>query len=498
MAEQQADLPQDIQDLILHMRLIGGDTQECEVKEAVKKLPESLCDSISAFANRNGGVIILGLSESRGFTAAEGFEADKIHDAMLSVGDRMTPVIRPDVEMYRFEGASIVVARIFAISRMEAPCFITAKGPYQGSFVRTGDGDRKLTRYEVDRLMEGRRQPRFDLEPVLEASMDDLNSEILDAIVARNREISPRNLGKLRREEILTRLGVIVKVESQLHPTLAGLLVAGVYPQQFFPRLNITFTIYPGVEKVQMGQRLRYVDTRSINGPISDMLFEAKAFLSENMRTGALIEGALRQDVPDYPLTAFREAVINALQHRDYSPQGRGSQVQINLYADRLEILNPGGLYGSASVETIDAGVSSTRNVNLSRLLETTPYESSEEGKGYVIENRGTGLDLIRKELKFALMPPPVIRDYISAFSITFGKRRLTEEERSGRNWEAFDQVLLQELLKRGSLSATEIMEMSGAARTKVYSHIKKLMEENKIEPTEPVRSPKQRYRIRR
>ena len=123
-------------------------------------------------------------------------------------------------------------------------------------------------------------------------------------------------------------------------PTLAGLLAAGIFPQQFFPRLNITFTVYPGVTKAQAEELPgRYSVTQPINGSIPEMLTSAIELLRQHMGTGALIQGALRREVTDYPIPACREAIVNALQHRDYSPDGRGSQVQINLYADRLEIL---------------------------------------------------------------------------------------------------------------------------------------------------------------
>lgn len=80
--------------------------------------------------------------------------------------------------------------------------------------------------------------------------------------------------------------------------------------------------------------------------------------LKKYMNKGALIQGALRKEITDYPLLACREAIVNALQHRDYSPEGQGSQVQINLYADRLEILNPGGLYGDSSFNSLPHGIS--------------------------------------------------------------------------------------------------------------------------------------------
>ena len=101
----------DISELVERLRKIVSDTQDCEVKEAVRKLPESLPETISAFANKDGGIIILGLSEKSNFTPAEGFDAKKIFSAMMEVGDVMTPPVRMKIDMVPFENAQIVVVR---------------------------------------------------------------------------------------------------------------------------------------------------------------------------------------------------------------------------------------------------------------------------------------------------------------------------------------------------------------------------------------------------
>lgn len=491
-------LPADLLTAIERMRLIGSDTQRYEVKATKKTLPESIAETISAFANRDGGTIILGLDEKTNFSTIPDFQAGPIHDALLRIGDDFTPPCRLDIERYPFESSEIVVAVVEPAPLDQRPCFITKKGLRYGSFVRTGDGDKRLTDYEIERLREFHQQPSFDLQPVCEASLDDLDSSILDAIVQRNREITPRIFGKMDRLAILTKLGAIAQDpqdSGRYVPTLAGLLAAGIYPQEFFPRLNITFTVYPGVTKAQV-DGIRYIDTQSVNGSIPEMLMSSLELLKKHMNKGALIQGALRKEITDYPLLACREAIINALQHRDYSPSGRGSQVQINLFADRLEILNPGGLYGAASFSSLPRGISATRNARLSQLLEYTPFQTPGEEPGYVIENRGSGLQQIKAELQEALMPAADLKDFVSAFQITFFKRRLSQEERDRKLWSNFDAALLSELEKKGSMTVSEIMESSGLSRNTVSAKLRDLKKRGVIEGTERPKSPKQRYRL--
>lgn len=216
------------------------------------------------------------------------------------------------------------------------------------------------------------------------------------------------------------------------------------------------------------------------------------ALVQQRMSTGAVVEGGLRKDIPDYPIVAVREAVANALQHRDFSPEGRGTHVQVNLYSDRLEITNPGGLYGATTVESLGKeGLSSTRNEILSRLLTYTPFES-----GYVVENKGTGFMTIRQSLADSLMPPPKVENSLSFFRLTFEKRRLTKAEGATQSWHNTAQGIISELAKHTSLSIAELVNMSGLSRATISNHVRKLVQAGIIEPIERLRSPRQRYRL--
>lgn len=483
----------DVVKAIHQMRQIGADTQRWEVKEAVVDVPKSLLETISAFSNMHGGTIILGLSEKNGFHPAKGFDATAICAKMQSIGDRLTPVVRMEIEQIPFENSILVVAYVPELDVNLKPCFISNRGRYEGSFIRSGDGDRHLTPYEIDRLLECRKQPRFDAEAVIEATLDDLDQETLSSIIKRARELFKRVFGNLPDETILIQLGVIKRVEDTVHPTLAGLLVAGTFPQRYFPRLEVVFTVFPGTSKAPDSKTgMRYLDSKELIGPIPVILMDVLALVQQRMSTGAVVEGGLRKDIPDYPIVAVREAVANALQHRDYSPEGRGTHVQVNLYSDRLEIINPGGLYGATTVESLGKeGLSSTRNEILSRLLTFAPFES-----GYVVENKGTGFMTIQQSLAESLMPPPQIQNSLTFFKLTFEKRRRTKSEKTIRDRKNISDAILSEISKQTSLSITELVAMSGLSRATVTKHIRQLVDAGKIEPLEASRSPKQRYRL--
>lgn len=508
--------------LISQLRLSKTDTQDVEVKAAGGGMPASLAETVSAFANGSGGLIILGLSEKDGFTPAKGFNAARMSASLAQLcSDSMTPPIRATIDILEFERTPVVVATIPEIIPTEKPCYITARGAYGGAFIRVGDGDRKLTPYELDRLFEERHQPKHDIEIVEDATLADLDSNLVQQMIFRQKSLHPRVFSSFSDEEILERMHVLAYSENgEIHPTLAGLLTFGIFPQSFFPRLTVTFAAFPGTTKAGSGS-LRFLDSQNFVGPIPTILEDALSAVRKNMKTRSIIGGAFRRDVPDYPEVAVREAICNALMHRDYSPMARGSQVQVNLYSDRLEVLSPGGLYGNVTVETLgEAGASSTRNQFLSALLETAPFGNGE----FVAENRGTGMQLIESELEQAGMQKPIIRDTLSSFCITFRKSgdsphpttqpnapKSVQASQSKHNpsaptphnvvetfrTKASDQdILVSYIAEQGEAGAAELSEALGIPRRTVTYHLAKLVDASVLEKTKPSRSPNQSYRL--
>jgi ATP-dependent DNA helicase RecG len=208
-------------------------------------------------------------------------------------------------------------------------------------------------------------------------------------------------------------------VDGILRPTLAGLLMFGKYPQEFEPQLFITFLQFYGTsdtEKTPRGER--FLDNRKFEGTIPEMIESAVNHVMASIRKSSLIEGLWRRDMPEYPEEAVREAVVNAVAHRDYSHFVRGSYIQIRLFADRLEVQNPGGLYGNVTEETLEQA-QSTRNRVLMRLMEDL----------HLVENRGSGIRTMLTAMRNANLEPPQFLDRRATFGVTFRSHTLMSPE---------------------------------------------------------------------
>ena len=163
------------------------------------------------------------------------------------------------------------------------------------------------------------------------------------------------------------------------------------------------------------------------------------------------------------------------------------------MYADCLEVLNPGGLYGRVAIEDLGKpGIVATRNQFLSNILETTPFP----GEGFVVENRGSGIRTINLSLEQADMYPAEMHSTLNNFRIVFSKRRRTKSEKERVPGKELEQALIDEISRLGPLSVTEIVERSGLSKSTVSTRVKRLVATGILEPMEVRHSPKQRYRL--
>lgn len=403
---------QELAELVARLRRQRQDDAHVEVKSAAGGLPKDFWRSVSAFANTEGGLILLGLDESGGFRPAENFDPKTTTDRVISGFDtavgstpKVTPIPPHEITPGEVEGAPVVLVRIGALGSTRAtelPCFVTAQGVEGGSYKRVADANRHLTPYEVYLLHSLRTTDRTDRSPVHGRTLDDLSVDLvhrtLDGLRARSRAltgIAPDDVrGGLQRVNAVDAGGV---------PTLGGLLALGIYPQQEFPQLVIDVAVHHGTEKSQ-DPTTRFLDRQECDGPLPQAIDDAVRAVLRNLRTRRVVEGVSGVDVPEIPAEVLREAITNAALHRDYSDYVRGQQIAVDVFPDRVEVKSPGGFWGDRTKENVSDGVSASRNESLVHLLRVVPMP---DGRSTVAENQGSGVPLMVEAMRGQGLPAP-------------------------------------------------------------------------------------------
>lgn len=493
--------------LVAELRSVRADTHSVEVKSAVGKLPKSLTETLSAFSNSAGGTVILGVDEGAGFRPAPGFEALRTREALaLACADDIHPPVRSVIEIIPFEGAQVVVTEVPEIGPLSKPAYVRGRGEYQGSFIRGGDGDRKLSDYEVALLHANRGQPRDDRKPVAGASLGDLDDDAVSALLQRMRRRQPRGFRPVADQVALRRLGVLVPSEPEsekLVPSLAGLLTLGAYPQQFFPQLNVTFVVFPSDQAGVVPEGgPRFIDNRSLNGAIPWVVSDAVDAITRNMRLAGTVRGVGRQDVYEYPVEALREAIVNAIMHRDYSPPSRGAQVQVEMYPSRLVVRNPGGLFGPvAEGELGTEGITSSRNPVLSALLQEVQLPDSDR---VICENRGTGIPTMLEQLRRSGTASVKFSNAISRFTVTFTRDAPSSDEfgvgrgisRAGGDLAGRPAEILALFTGQQDLTASDIAQATGLSKAMTNRHLARLVTDGQLIATAPPSSRNRAYHL--
>ncbi|MBR5091396.1 MAG: putative DNA binding domain-containing protein [Ruminiclostridium sp.] len=399
-----------LKELITKVMNYRCESQTVELKSAHNGCPKRLYDTLSSFSNQDsGGVIIFGLEESGKEIRAVGvYDAQDLQKRVKEQCDEMEPPVRALFSICEFGGSVCVSAEIPSVDISERPVFYKGAGRTKGSYIRVGEADEPMSEYEIYTYEAFRKHIRDDIRTVSNAKMslfdrDRLNNYIAD--LKRER----RNLAdNISDEEILELMGVM----SDGLPTLAGLMTFSKYPQGYFPQLCITAVRVPGLEMGTTGDSgERFIDNKRITGAIPDMLDEAVDFVSRNSRQKTIIDDSgKRTDRSEYPMKAVREAVLNALVHRDYSIHTENVPIRIEMYSDRMEIISSGGLYGRITIDSLGKVRPDTRNAALANMLEIL----------HITENRYSGIPTIRREFEQTGLPAPVFEVRRGEFTVIF------------------------------------------------------------------------------
>ena len=401
------------------MQKYQTETDRIEAKTAEKGCPQKCYDTISAFANKYGGIIIFGINEHNNFIEQDVYDVNDLQKQITALCNScFEPKIRPEFLAVTYNKKKLLAVKINELPTKKKPCYYKNVGINKGSYVRIGDSDEHMTDYEIYSLQSYIDGIEEDLRPIKRAEFEDLNQEKISKYLVNVKKNKP-NLSKFSDEKILKLNGIIENTTKEIHPTLAGMMVFGEYPQGYLPQLFIACIVVPGKRLGDLGElEQRFNDNERVEGTIEEMLDKSLAFVRRNIGTMIIIDNeGKRTDIPHYPMKALREAIANALIHRDYSFNTEGSYIYLRIFDDRIEILNPGGLYGNNQLENLGSdSILEVRNNTIIRLLEETTD---------IVENRHTGIATMRDEMRRMNLPEPEFEILRGTFKVTFRKEKL-------------------------------------------------------------------------
>lgn len=383
----------------------GGETNTVELKVAAPRAVE-MAERLCGMANAQGGMIILGVKDAK--REIVGIPDHRIGETLDVILRAVRQMIKPELvldppepEIYTVSGKKLVVA---TVKPSHGPVY-QAHGIY---WVRRGTHTVSLGLSELLEMANDRGMVDWEHQPVRNAAMEDLDLEKVKAYLAR-RSANSRQTSRFKDiERVLLGMECAVKTSNgEAVPTNAGMLFFGSHPQEHIIQSDVACVLF----RETVGAS-RYADRRIITGTLQELIDGAELFLSRYIAVGAKVEGFKRIDIPEYSLEVLREAVINAVVHRDYSK--RGESVRVFYYPDRVEIHSPGLLLPGITVEQMERGEvqSKLRNPTLANLLMGIP--------GYM-ERLGSGIRFMLDETKRLGLPGPQFRE-MNEFVVSFRK----------------------------------------------------------------------------
>ena len=423
---------ENLEYLIAKVRTYKCEMQTVEVKSAHDGCPTKLYDTLSSFSNQDdGGIILFGLDETKGFDIVGVYDAHDLQHRIAEQCKQMQPAIRPLFTVCDIDKKIVVSAEIPGVDIADRPVYYKGTGRLKGSFIRVGEADEPMSDYEMYSYDAYRRRMHDDIRIAELAEVSQYDVALIAKYIDAIKENKP-NVAKLSNDEILELMGIVKNGK----PTLAGVLCFSKYPQAIFPQLCITAVVVAGTQMGETGaDGERFIANKRIEGTIGQMLEDAVLFVKRNMREKTIVnEEGKRNDKTEYPIKAIREAVLNALMHRDYSIHTEGTPVRIIMYNDRMEIINEGGLYGKLTIDSLGKVHADTRNQILANLLEILK----------IAENRYSGIPTIRLEMKEYKLPEPIFENKRGSFVVTFKNGINKQMDKDSTRTENAEQDLLE------------------------------------------------------
>ena len=361
----------------------------------------------------------------------------------------------PELKFVKYKEKDFIV--IDCPKGKDSPYFV--KGEYAPR-VRIGSSNMPANKEEIARLYREGSSKSHDIYPVENATLDDLDLEKIKAYFVES-ELTEQ-LDEKHFFELMENEHFVVNEKNKLVPTIAGIALFGKHPQINLPFTTVLADRYQGIDMIS------WIDKREVDGTIFELIDHIEKFFLENMKTAAWSSGFRTKHKTEYPITALKEAVINALVHRDYQEK---ENILIRMFDDRIEIVSPGELLRPLTIEK----------------LEKLDYEPKSRNKTIVdvllrkklMDKRGSGILRMKQAMKKWGLPEPEYNENTGYFVIKFtGPYQETTveipEEINERQKKAIEYLKINKRIMR-----REYVELNKCTQITAKRDLNKLVEKN-------------------
>ncbi len=382
-----------------------------------RELPhrESLADEIAAFANANGGAILIGVDDDSEIVGMDRQDLDRVERTVVEIcRDNIDPMVYIVTKKLRIDDKNLL--------KIEVPRSPFVHKSSNGYFIRQGSSKRRMTTEQLGRLLQSRSQAHrisFDEQFVPNTHRDTLKEKLYQRFITE--EATERE----KIEDLLLKRRLLVKEGQEYRASVAGLLMCHDSPDDYLYNSFIQAVFYNGVERDANYQ----IDAKDFRGPLDQQIVDAFKFVERYNQVSARKEIG-RIERSQYSMRAVFEAVVNAVVHRDYSKAG--SKIRLFMFTDRLELYSPGALANTLTVDDLRYN-QATRNELLARLLSEIALDDdmgAQVVRRHFLERRGEGVGIILNESDKLSGKTPVYELFGEELRLTIFAAKSLQEER--------------------------------------------------------------------
>lgn len=386
-----------------------GESSTLEFKRDILKV-EALAKELVAFLNLEGGTVLLGVEDDGSIS---GTTRENIEDWVAEVCRRkIEPPVISLLSWTRNIEPGLDVLTVAVPSGLDKP-YARVHNQRKTYYIRVGSTSREVSQEELGRMYQASGRLRYGAKPVPGADLDALDRRRLRDYLTRvvggdapeDRDISGW-------ETLLRNLEFMTVSAGRYVATVNGLLLFGKLPDRYVPQSGIRAISYPGIKEdyaTRADEDLRgpMVSLCAEDGSLVEagLVDQAWDFVRRNTTPTAHLEDARRVDRWEYPEEVVREVLVNALVHRDYSIAG--TDIMLAIFADRMEVVSPGRLPNTVTVDGMRSGARYARNQTLVNIMRDYRYV---DARGMGVRNKvipgmrahnGTDVDLIEEDYRF-------------------------------------------------------------------------------------------------